>query len=330
MRVFFLLWLLLSAHVGNCRALDQIQGLVDKSWWLGRTTSAEADAQQKDFDLAAQKWQSLAEQDSGDLRLWFNLGYAAYQAGNFKESIKAFSSAATDEKLRPEALFGLASSYWQSSDKKKAIETLEGLLSEGLSEPLLKKAQENLAYMKSAEPPRKKDQQKNSKNKKDDNKKNKQDKDEKKEGDEKDPSDEGDSQQDQSQDKNNSQGQEEQNDKKGEGKEQEDSEKRDPDDEAEQEAEQNSDKENEKETDKESGDKKQGDEKSKSEGQEDAQGESQTQSQERFDAQKFEKGQVRKRLRSLPDYVGKRRYHIKPENGEEDSEGKGGGNAPRW
>jgi len=328
---------LLPAHPAEARAKDFLSKTMDPQWWFGTGSAAAQAMQKEDFSVAQQRLQALTESEPGDLRYWYNLGVAAYKDKNFREAIRAFESAAAEPALSDKALFGLANSYWQDGRKGPAIETLEGLIvalkASGQNASLLKKAEENLAYMKSAQPPAQKDEKQNEPDQKDENQeqKNEQKKNQEQEKQSKDA--EKDQQQGQDQQKKESNPENSDNNDPG----QKDSEEGKPEKgktEEEKTEKKGSGEETSEEEASEDEDSQQGapdsDELEKENSEEEVGKSGQLPDTDTLDMQKFEENQVKKRLRALPDHVGKRRYHIKPESQERSDGETGGQNAPRW
>lgn len=330
-----LLFVLLLPAFGYARAVDRLEKTMDKEWWFGESNTALRALKKSELEEAQTRFQLLKEKEPGELKHLYNLGLALYKGKNYKRAIKAFDSASVAPDLRHASLFNLANSYWQNSDKKNAVETLEKLITENPEKSLLKQANENLEFMKTFQPPKPQEKKKNKNKDKNESKKDSKD------------------QNDSSEQQEGSSGEEKEDSQGGEqSEENSDGSSKKP-------SEEQSDGESDSDSDSGSNSAAEGDQQDKdgseSEKEDDSDGGNESnESNEASDkdatekkpstkltpaetAKRFEENQVRKQLRSLPDYVGKRRYHIRPEDrGETDLEAPGensgerGTDAPRW
>ena len=104
-----------------------------------------------------------------DPRLYYNIGAAAYAAGEYDLALDNFSQAlsSTDPKLRQNAQFNLANTRYRKGDLEGAIQTYEQLLKEF---PQDTQASENLEFVKKKLEEQKKNPDKDNSEKKDQNK----------------------------------------------------------------------------------------------------------------------------------------------------------------
>ncbi|HKK99502.1 MAG TPA: VWA domain-containing protein, partial [Desulfotignum sp.] len=81
-----------------------------------------------------------------DLRLYYNIGAAAYKSGSFEEAEKNFAQAARseDRELRHKALFNLANTHYRQGRLDEAIKGYASILE---AFPDDRKAKENLAFV---------------------------------------------------------------------------------------------------------------------------------------------------------------------------------------
>jgi Ca-activated chloride channel family protein len=109
-------------------------------------SSASKDYHAKNYAAAQKEYERLAEEDkTGDLRLTFNAGAAAYQATNYDAAIKHFTSAlaARDVKLQQAAYFNLGNTQYRLGE---AADNLDGM--QELWETAIKSYQNALALDK--------------------------------------------------------------------------------------------------------------------------------------------------------------------------------------
>jgi Ca-activated chloride channel homolog len=92
------------------------------------SSSAFEDYHAKKFTNAQKEYERLAQADkTGDLRLTFNAGAAAYQATNYDAAIKHFTSAlaAPDVKLQQAAYFNLGNAQFRIGQSAKDLDGLQ-------------------------------------------------------------------------------------------------------------------------------------------------------------------------------------------------------------
>ena len=92
--------------------------------------SALKDYRAKKFTDAQKEYERLAQADkTGDLRLTFNAGAAAYQATNFDAAVKYFTivQSARDVKLQQAAYFNLGNTQFRQGEAAKDLDGLQQL-----------------------------------------------------------------------------------------------------------------------------------------------------------------------------------------------------------
>jgi len=93
-------------------------------------SSALKDYQAKKFTGAQKEYERLAQADkTGDLRLTFNAGAAAYQATNYDAAVKYFTTvqSARDVKLQQAAYFNLGNTQFRQGEAAKDLDGLQQL-----------------------------------------------------------------------------------------------------------------------------------------------------------------------------------------------------------
>ena len=169
----------------------------------------------KQFQQAKKYFIDAQLENPDDPRLYYNIGAAAYAAGEYDLAESNFAQAvnATDRELKHNALYNLANTRYRKNQLDKAIEDYQNLLKEFPDDT---QAKENLAFVKK-KLEEKKQQQQDQQNKE----KDKQNKDTSNE-------DQGDQKQkDQNQDQQGKQDQKDQSQKQNQGQEQEQEPKQD-------------------------------------------------------------------------------------------------------
>ncbi len=137
----------------------------------------------KDFQQAKKAFIDAQLERPEDLRLYYNIGAAAYGAGEFDLAETNFLQAArtTDTDLRQKSMYNLANTRYRRGDLAGAVQGYEALLKEFPDDV---QAKENLAFVKQKQEEEK--QQQKQKEKDDRDNKENQDQDEKKDQKEKD------------------------------------------------------------------------------------------------------------------------------------------------
>ena len=135
--------------------------------------------EKKAFNQAKKAFIDAQLKSPDDLRLYYNIGTAAYGAGEYDLAASNFSQAATseDSALRNKALFNLANTRYRQGDFTQAINAYETLLKEFPDDV---QARENLAFVRQKEKERtarEKNQQQGNKDQNPDNPKDQGDKD---------------------------------------------------------------------------------------------------------------------------------------------------------
>lgn len=85
----------------------------------------------KNWQLAAEKFQAIVDQDNSHPRAWFMLGYSLHAAGQLDEAIAAHQRAATFDRVRPVALYNLACAYALRDDRAAALDALAKAINAG-------------------------------------------------------------------------------------------------------------------------------------------------------------------------------------------------------
>lgn len=100
-----------------------------------------------DFTQSRNHFIDAQLENPDDLRLYYNIGAAAYKAGSFEEAEKNFAQAAQaqDPELRHKALFNLANTHYRQGRLDEAIKGYASILE---SFPDDQKAKENLEFVK--------------------------------------------------------------------------------------------------------------------------------------------------------------------------------------
>ena len=124
------------------------------------------------FEKAKKHFIDAQLENPGELSLYYNIGAAAYGAGDYGLAEQNFSQAALskDPKLKHKALYNLANTRYRQGKLEQAVKDYEALLE---TFPDDAQARENLAFVKKKqeeEKARKEDQKKSDQNKKDQDK----------------------------------------------------------------------------------------------------------------------------------------------------------------
>ncbi len=163
----------------------------------------------KEYSQAKKYFIDAQLENPDDLRLYYNIGAAAYAAGEYDLALSNFAQAASskDKELRHNALYNLANTRYRTGELEKAVDDYSKLLKEF---PEDVQAKENLDFVKKKIEEQKKQQE----NQNQDSQKNQNDKDGKKQKDSQNKNQQDKNQQDskgQDQDKNQQNGQDQQN-----------------------------------------------------------------------------------------------------------------------
>jgi len=195
-------------------------GLARAGLWTSPVKEGMQAWDNKQYDQAKKHFIDAQLENPDDPRLYYNIGAAAYAAGDYDLAESNFAQAlnAKDRDLKHNALYNLANTRYRKNHLDKAVEDYQNLLKEFPDDV---QAKENLAFVKKKLEEEKKQQQ-NQKNKdekgqkdqkKDQNKQQNKDNPNKDQGDQK----QGKQNQQNSQDQKNQKGQKDQSQKQNQG-----------------------------------------------------------------------------------------------------------------
>jgi len=122
-------------------------GLLVHAWQDSRETAepevapsisqeAEQAVARRDWNVAAEKFRELTEQNAANERAWFMLGYCLHANGQLDEAIVAHRRAATFPKAKRTAMYNLACAYALKSDRDAAIDALQQAIDAGFISPI--------------------------------------------------------------------------------------------------------------------------------------------------------------------------------------------------
>ncbi len=85
----------------------------------------------KDWERAAKAYRLIVTKDVGQAQLWFKLGGALFNMGEWSDAVGAFRKAAADPKLRVDAYYNIACAQSRSGDGVAALESLREAIQAG-------------------------------------------------------------------------------------------------------------------------------------------------------------------------------------------------------
>jgi tetratricopeptide (TPR) repeat protein len=112
-------------------------------------TVQEADAffQAQKWAEAAKAYEAVSKVEPANARIWYRLGMSLHSLGKYEQALAALQKS-VDIGGRPQAMYGLASTYARLNDKDRALEWLNKALKANLPQPRQIGSDPNLASLR--------------------------------------------------------------------------------------------------------------------------------------------------------------------------------------